>query len=253
MDEIMNGLVYDLQKKIIDVLVKDLRFDRLVGCTAEQLGEKMKEDYINERRAKDLIDAEDLSEYDDGKKYAAWLTKVYNTLSDNFKGNEYADIILAIKFIAGFNISVRSFLMHRVRTGIDMLDPDINGAPVALINSMLSGSFEQKAHTMQEILIDAYIESYDRVKTSVEKMFKEPNQLLYSAIAEFRDRMFYSFSSRNGRIMNVKRIWSNIYRDGVDIFNRNLAEASECAKKLQKEFNEMATTKLSREEFFNIK
>lgn len=253
MDEIMNGLVYKLQREICGILIKDFKFDRLVGYTADQLGERLKAEYVAERKAKNLLDAEDLSGYSDGEKYAKWLTEVYLTLSENFKGVEYADIILAIKFIAEFNISVRSFLMHRVRSGIDMLDPDINGAPVALINSMLSGSLQQKAHTMQEILIDAYIESYDRVKTSVEKMFKEPNQLLYSAVAEFRDRMFYSFSSRKGRLMDVKETWRNIYRDGVDIFNRNLAQASESAKKLQREFNEMASSKLTREEFFNIK
>ena len=58
---------------------------------------------------------------------------VYMALDERFDDPKYNNIKIAIKFISEFTVSVRSFLLHRVRRHIDLMDPESNLGAMAMI------------------------------------------------------------------------------------------------------------------------
>ncbi|MBR2024223.1 MAG: hypothetical protein IKA02_00265, partial [Clostridia bacterium] len=124
MDDVIAKLVADMQKEVCKVLVKTFSLDEIVGyappaCTEETENE----------------DVENVP----SDTYAIWLGKLYDRLKEIFKeSKKYDDILVAIKFLSSFTISVRGFLMHDVRAIVKQtMYADINTDPSASIQAEL--------------------------------------------------------------------------------------------------------------------
>lgn len=265
MDEILNELAYKLQSEVASLLAEQMNFNKLVGMTPDELLVEMKAEYLDNLRRKKLQDQDrtgfeghiDESEADclNGKQYGAWISKARTLLSDAFFGEEFSNLWLALDFMANFNISVRSFLLPRIRACINTLDPNINTQPDLLVISMTQQATADVASLMRDILIEVYINAYDTSSNLIVPLYKEPNNLLYSAIAEFTDRIIYSFTIIDGRLMDAEDIWNTIYNSdtGVSVFYKNLYIANKKAQELKEEFTRMAAERLSRDEFFDVR
>lgn len=258
MDEVMNKLVYDLQKQVCEILIDPMELNMIVGCTPDEYGVQLKNEYMSDRRKRGLD--EDDSEYDDGAKYGKWLLHLYNTIMDCgiFRSEMYSHILPAIKFIAQFDISVRSFMMHKVRSSIDRLQSrEIIDFAQTLDVLYRARNFEETAINMREVFLGLCHEVYDDIIYKSRDMFKDPNRLLYAAVSEFKDKMINSavVMSDGGGLIPCKTAWEKFFDAGEKehIFNREAFKISELSRAMRNQFREMIAARLSRDEFLNLK
>ena len=249
MDDIMSDLVANMQKKVCDIMVNDFSLNKIVSCTPEDYGNQLMAEQGLEEMPKDI--------------YAKWLAKLYTKLKELFKNStKYDDLFVAIKFISTFTISVRGFLMHKVRSSVNNMDPVSNTNPGANLNRELtrlnnmSISEEEKERSIAQVihneLVNLSMSTFERIYEKIKDMFKDPNQLLYSAVAEFVDRIRYSYYEEiTGRITWIEQTWKELYEEKE--FREELEQTYNKLQTLQGDFRAIVDNKLSKAEFFSIK
>ena len=254
MDEFLNVLVIDLQKSVIDILGKTMRFDKLVGSDAfDEIHKKLAEEYLalQNSRGNTSITMQDALDETADDVYAAWIIEARNQLEfhGNFKGAEYNEIYIALEFMASLNLSARNFLLHRIRSCMDILDPYID---IAFRAPTFQGTTrEEIAVSILRALNGRFTRAQTDSLTKIRSLLSEPNIILFSAVSEFRDRLLYSCTrlENEGQIMLIptENVWRNqIYSPagkGHEIFNREAFEALKMARALQEKFIEIANFK----------
>ncbi|MEE5993312.1 MAG: hypothetical protein V3G42_08730 [Oscillospiraceae bacterium] len=131
----------------------------------------------------------------------------------------YEQFKIAFNMLADFSLSVRGFLMHRIRDRIDLLNP--NG----YIEQSISKEEEAKKLrlTLNRKLKDVKEELLQRFQ---DELFREPNRVFYAIISEFYDRInfSYQFNMKDASITwekfyqeHLAEIWSDEFRDDMKL------------------------------------
>ncbi len=115
--------------------------------------------------------------------------------------------------LAGFRISFRGFLQHRVRKQLDNLTPDISEYK----------DWRQDitdAETLQKYLSVAHNDALEKIETALKEFVFEPNQAIFAIIEEFYDRAF--------RAEGVEKQWQVFFRiNRADIWPEQFQKISE--------------------------
>lgn len=254
-NELFDSMVHDMQRKIANLLSDRMKMYLLLDGERKPDETVVLDAYADLRREI----GGSFPEINEGAKYAQWLMEIYVVLDNKFKDDMYNDIKMAVKFISEFNISVRSFLIHRVRKYIDMLDPLQNNMPLARVVTCNSNT-PGMADTIYYILRDLYTTVFSNAQHAIRGMYKEPNQLIYAAVSEFVDRTIYSFfldeSTVNPitgekiiRLEKIERAWYSMCCNHSLIFRRNLEVAKQKAELLNAKFRELIENRIPKESF----
>lgn len=249
MDEFLNVLVIDLQNKVINVLANTMKFDKLLGSDAfDRIHNRLAQEYIDLQKSrgnKDAISLEEARALTADKVNGAWISEARYQLEFlcGFKGEEFKEIYIALEFMAGLSLSVRNFLLHRVRSCIDILDPfkDLYFNPPAFKGN----SHEELANAILTVLKGRFLEVQTDANDRVRSLLKEPNIILYSAISEFRDRLLYSCTKLENRnyisLVDTENVWRNtIYgTSSQKVFNKEAYDALNTAQELSAKFTEI--------------
>ena len=182
---------------------------------------------------------------------------VYMALDERFDDPKYNNIKIAIKFISEFTVSVRSFLLHRVRRHIDLMDPEKNMNPEARVIAAGNLSGAALANLIYSILNDLYTQVTEGANLDIKLMYSEPNQLLYAAISEFVDRVIFSFYESlvinpltGEEVFELKSIevaWEDMCCSTV--FRRSLVDAQQDADMLNAKFRKLTGSRIEKEDF----
>lgn len=119
----------------------------------------------------------------------------------------YAQFKTAFLMIADFELSVRGFLMHRIRSRIDKLECEgfttceDNDQDIAL---EIKRNINRKLNDVREEINDEMKEGF----------YKDPNRIFYAVIAEFYDRINFSYT--DGDFQDVEVHWKSLYRENVN-------------------------------------
>lgn len=224
-NDVLSDLVNKMKKRICDVLIDVGEFDKVVQTTPE----KYKDELMKNPK------------YTKGSEYGDWLGLLARTLREGFPKNldDYGNIITALEFLGDFNISVRSFIMQKVRDNLAKLDPDINKMPVHHMLTMKDESDEEIASNIYDILVSCYANAFYDISLEVSSMYDDPNGLLYAAVSEFCDRMLKSMIVvSTGEIRKIDNSWLELFRDEL-LFHPELLKAKNLCNSLKDKFEEL--------------
>ncbi len=130
-----------------------------------------------------------------------WL----NDINEEFE-NKYPQFKTAFDLIINFTLSIRGFLMHRIRSRIDKLELEAEEF------SIREQSNDKKAMEInmkiKKKLIDVVEEIEDEMRDG---FYKDPNRIFYAIIAEFYDRI--NFSRTEGNFIDAEVHWKEFYTD----------------------------------------
>ena len=131
----------------------------------------------------------------------SWLKSVSDKLFDK---NRYSQFNTAFGMIYEFDLSVRGFLMHRIRSRIDRLE----GSGYQTKESAVTEIAEEIHRTLERRVKDVCEEIKDEMK---EGFYKDPNRIFYAVAAEFYDRLNFSYTENSNQ--DVENSWKSLYRD----------------------------------------
>lgn len=136
---------------------------------------------------------------DDRGDKVAWLYRVSNEL---FVKNRFSQFRTAFLMLADFQLSVRGFLMHRIRSRIDRLENigyDTKEKATVDIATEIQRMITRKMKDVREEIEDEMKEDF----------YKDPNRIFYAVLAEFYDRINFSYT--NGSLQDVEVAWKSLY------------------------------------------
>jgi hypothetical protein len=133
---------------------------------------------------------------DDDKHPKEWLLEFSNEILPGFEQLQFAFV-----FLYRFELSVRGFLMHKIRKHIDILDPDIP--------SQIPQFGSQPARSIRSELQGRLISLRGSLQRELRNFTQEPNEAFFAVIKEFYDRLAYS--------PDVEKEWRRLYYDNCAI------------------------------------
>ena len=177
----------NIDEEIFDKLINGIKED-IVNIFAEDDGGRMK--YIA------AIDA--------NKPRAEWLS--YAAIDKVFEKDRYSQFKTAFNILNSFKLTVRGFLMHKVRFCVRRLETG-NGNKD---DDKFSNTYDREALAKEvNWHLDKKIkEVSDELKYQLSDMYTDPNGILSSIIKEFYDRL--NFSSITGK-NTAENLWKNLY------------------------------------------
>lgn len=163
-----------------------------------------------------------------------------------FTKERYAQLKTAFFMMHNFTLSVRGFLMHRIRSRIDRLNPDEFRLDPALQSDQdkaaaLHRSFDVRFREVREEL-NALFE---------QELFREPNRIFYAIMSEFYDRLSFSYEKKNRKGMD--KVWENFYREHImDVWSDEFRESMK-ASAIYKGWSELSSdfAKITRQDFMS--
>lgn len=190
---------YHLDKMRTDFTEKFLNID-------EEIFDKMingiKEDVVNIFAEDDGGRMKYIVPVDENLPKAEWLS--YAAIDQIFAKDTYSQFKTAFNILANFKLTVRGFLMHKVRLCVRRLE---------LGNKMEfsdNGKCTEHAKEVKWHLDKKIKETCDELREKLSDMYIDPNGIFSSVIKEFYDRL--SFSSAMGRI-GAEDLWKSLYYD----------------------------------------
>ena len=159
---------------------------------------------------------------DDGGKLGKLLpVSDYNTpeewlhafVEKYFVKSRYEQFKIAFNMLADFTLSVRGFLMHRIRDRIDWLNPK------GYMEQSLSSEEEAKKLrlTLNKKLKDVREELLQRFQ---DELFREPNRVFYAIVSEFYDRLNFSYQNN---MRDAESTWEKFYAEHLtEIFSSEI-------------------------------
>lgn len=138
-----------------------------------------------------------LSDYDTPEKWLVAFAEEYFTKS------RYEQFKVAFMMLAEFSLTVRGFLMHRIRDRIDWLNP----TGYVQRNMPLQDEAKQLRLTLSRKLKDVKEELRHKFQ---DELFREPNRVFYAIISEFYDRLNFSYQTN---MKDAERTWEKFYGD----------------------------------------
>lgn len=155
-----------------------------------------------------------------------------------FRKSRYDQFKVAFVMLAEFSITVRGFLMHRIRDRIDKLNP------TGYDNQRMSDEDEAKKLklSLSRKLKDVKEELLRKFQ---DELFREPNRVFYAIISEFYDRLNFSYQQNmkdaektweKFYTEHLIEIWSNEFQDDMKLSElyRDWAELSDSLSKITK-------------------
>lgn len=126
-----------------------------------------------------------------------WLKDFSEEILSN--GN-YSQINLAFEFLHNFTVSVRGFLMHKVRAQLDIIRPLNPEASGVMLTADRNGNYAGDIHFYLTVKMEQVRENLDSV---LKNFFKDPNEAFFAVIDEFFDRLAKS--------QDVEKQWYSLY------------------------------------------
>lgn len=168
----------------------------------EDLIRKMKEDIVDIFANEDGARMKFICMVNENRPKGDWLSYA---IEEIFIKEDDIQIKKAFHVLENFKLTVRGFLMHKVRVRVSRLEPE-NGE-LYLSNA---GSKEDKAKEIRRILDKKLKETCEELMDELSEIYREPHQIVYSIIQEFYDRLGFSVTS--GYLM-VENRWKSLYRE----------------------------------------
>lgn len=139
----------------------------------------------------------------DEDRKVEWLGDVAEILFDK---ERYGQFKTAFLMVRDFKLTVRGFLMHRIRSRIDRLDLEKDSNM-----KFIEGSPEEKAIYIHKSLEKKCRSVCEEIEDDMrDGFYKDPNRILHAVMAEFYDRINYSFTTN---IQDVEDVWRGLYRE----------------------------------------
>ncbi|WP_024858693.1 hypothetical protein [Ruminococcus albus] len=148
-----------------------------------------------------------VSDYPDKAEWLIQFAEQY------FQNERYENFRLAFETIARIQISVRSFLMHRIQSCLDRL---VNrNADDGKDNQLAKQTTEVQAMSIHFQLRERLGEVCEELRFKFgEDLFRDPNRILYSYLCEFYDRTNFSFANHK---RTATEIWKSFYYSHMGI------------------------------------
>lgn len=173
----------DIDEKIFDKIINDIKKD-IVNIFAEDNGGRMK--YI--------------VPVDENFPRTEWLS--YAVIDQILQKDIYSQFKTAFNVLTNFKLTVRGFLMHKVRSCAKRLEL---GNKIEFSDN--ASEHAKEVHWNLDVKIT---ETCDELEEELSGMYTDPNGIFSSVIGEFYDRL--SFSSVMGR-MGAEDLWKSLYYD----------------------------------------
>lgn len=136
------------------------------------------------------------------EKSDEWLREIAQKI---FNKDSYVQFKTAFLTVADFQFSVRGFLMHRIRARLDKLNAmsyQTNEQNNKDIADEIRRIIENKLKKVSEEII---------ATMNQDGFYKDPNKILYAAMAEFYDRTNYSYTEKT--FEDAEDVWKRIYTE----------------------------------------
>ncbi len=142
---------------------------------------------------------------DENRPKADWIAGAAS--DDIFKGADYVHIRKAFQVLDNFRLSVRGFLMDRIRQGVYRLQ--IENSELRLSNR---GNAREQAEEIWKLLDREMKEVCEEIKFDMEEQYAVPYKIFSSVIEEFYDRICFSSTDVSGRT-NASDLWKDFYEE----------------------------------------
>lgn len=121
-------------------------------------------------------------------------------------------LLKGLQFLDGWTMTYRSFIQHRLRRALNVLDPEDDECKE-------KGTPKNAAQAV-EILKDSYSETIYKVRQALDGIYTEPNEAVFAVAEEFKDIMIRSTEIRthsdndkeNHHRNDLKIQWRRFYR-----------------------------------------
>lgn len=173
-----------IDELIFDQQVKEIK-ERIVDIFAEDSGGRLKH----------------ICPIQENKEKSEWLRDLAQNIFDKKRYNQFK---IAFCMLADFQLTVRGFLMHRIRARIDRL----NEIGYNTHESADKEIAKEIRRTLSRKLKDVREELEVTLKAD---FYKDPNRIFYAIIAEFYDRINFSYTESGEQ--DVESAWKSLYGD----------------------------------------
>lgn len=174
----------DIDEEVFDDLIRQMKED-IVDIFAEEDGGRLKF----------------VVSVDKNKPKAEWLSYAIDEI---FVKEGDIQIRKAFHVLDKFKLTVRGFLMHKVRLRVSRLEPENSEFYVSN-----AGSKEDMANEIYRFLDKKMKDTCEELRDELVEMYREPHQIIYSIIQEFYDRLSFSVTANQ----KVENRWKSVYRE----------------------------------------
>lgn len=213
----------DIDEEIFDKLVADFK-DRIVSIFVDKNGGRFEE----------LLSK---SDYENSDEWLLDFSEKY------FVKERYEQFDVAFKMLSNFSLTVRGFLMHRIRDRIDKLNPS-NYKYELLSEQDEAKKLNLNLDRVRKDVVEELLRKFE------DELFREPNRVFYAIISEFYDRINFSFGTN---MKDVENIWKNFYTEHLlEIWNDEFKENANL-NNLYKDWTEVSDdlSNITKNDFIN--
>lgn len=208
-EEIFDSQVASFKKRIVDIFAED---------NGGKLGHLMP-----------------ISDYDSAEEWLLAFSDKY------FVKSRYEQFKVAFVMLSEFSLTVRGFLMHRIRDRIDKLNPtgyDDQRMSDEDEAKKLKLSLSRKLKDVKEELLRKF----------QDELFREPNRVFYAIISEFYDRLNFSYHTN---MKDAEKTWEKFYSEHlIEIWNDEFQDDMKLSE-LYKDWSELSKSlsKITKHDF----
>lgn len=169
----------------------------------EELIRKMKEDIVDIFVDEDGARMKFIRDVDENRPKEEWLSYA---IEEIFINDDDIQIKKAFYVLEDFKLTVRGFLMHKVRSRVSRLEIENRGFSI----SEDEEDKEEQAKEIRRLLDRKLKETCEELMDELSEIYKEPHQIVYSIIQEFYDRLGFSVTYSN---LMIENRWKSLYRE----------------------------------------
>ena len=167
-----------------------------------------------------------------------WLTAFAERY---FAKSRYDQFKVAFVMLSEFSLTVRGFLMHRIRDRIDKLNPtgyDDQRLSDEDKAKKIRLSLSRKLKDVKEELLQKF----------QDELFREPNRVFYAIISEFYDRLNFSYQAN---MKDAEKTWEKFYNEHlIEIWSSEFQDDMKLSE-LYRDWSELSESlsKISKQDF----
>lgn len=176
----------DIDECILDEMMKNVK-EEIVDIFANDDGGRLK--YVKP--------------IDQSKPKIEWLSYAAD---DIFTKESQVHLRKAFHILDKFELTVRGFLMHKVRERVRRLEIE-NGKK---FDELKEGSLHEQAEKIKRFLDKNMKDVCEELRDELEELYREPGEIIYAIVQEFYDRI--CFSTVSGKRV-AENAWRNLYCD----------------------------------------
>lgn len=208
-EEIFDAQVADLKRRIVEIFTAD---------SGGKLGQLLP-----------------VSDFDTATEWLTAFAKRY------FVKSRYDQFKVAFIMLSDFSLTVRGFLMHRIRDRIDKLNP------TGYDDQRMSNEDEAKKIrlNLSRKLKDVKEELLQKFQ---DELFREPNRVFYAIISEFYDRLNFSYQAN---MKDAEKTWEKFYSEHLLEIWRSEFQDDMKLSELYRDWSELSDSlsKISKQDF----